>query len=216
MNELDTVGLAASIIRGLGKGRVEALTDGIFATVMTVLVLGLRVPTVPPNSTLSQELLNIWPSVLSYAMSFVILGVYWVGHHAMFHYVRATNRVFLWINILFLLTVGFIPFSTSLLGSHSGERAAVIVYGSNLILCGLSLYATWWYAASNHRLVDPDLDPHVVSLAKRRILVGPLVYLAAIGFSFLDTRISIILYILTLPFYILPGHIDIHITRSQH
>jgi len=113
-------------------------------------------------------------------------------------------------------TVGFVPFSTSLLGLYPFSPTAVRVYGANLAATGLALYAVWWYATSQYRLVEKDLDPHIVSLAKRRIIVGPIVSLLGIGFSFLDTRISLVLYLLLIPFFIRPSHIDIHFRGGSH
>jgi len=105
---------------GLTKARIEALTDGIFATVMTVLVLGLRPPAIDlntPGASLSNELFRLAPNILTYALSFITLGLYWVGHHNQFHFVRRTDRTLLWINIVFLMSIGFVPFTTSLLES---------------------------------------------------------------------------------------------------
>ena len=202
---------------GLTKARIEALTDGIFATVMTVLVLGLSLPQVGlSESGLEGEIVNLSPHILAYVFSFVVLGVYWIGHHNQFHYIKRTDRVFLWVNILFLLTIGFVPFSTSLLGLYPFSPTAVRIYGVNLAATGLALYAVWWYATSRHRLVEKDLDPHIVSLAKRRTIIGPIVSLLGIGLSFLDTRISLLLYLLLIPFFIRPSHIDIHFRGGTH
>ncbi len=184
---------------------------------MTVLVLGLSLPQAGLSEMdLGSAVVNLSPHILAYAFSFIVLGVYWIGHHNQFHYVKRTDRVFLWVNILFLLTIGFVPFSTSLLGMYPFSQTAVRVYGANLVATGLALYAVWWYATTHHRLVEKDLDPHVVSLAKRRTLIGPAVSLVGIGFSFLDTRISLVLYLLLIPFFIRPSHIDIHFRGGSH
>lgn len=201
---------------GLGKNRIEALTDGIFATVMTVLVLSLSVPvisTVNLPSELAVDLESLLPNVVSYVISFVVIGVYWVGHHAVFHFVKRTNRQLIWLNMLFLLCVAIIPFSTALIGRYPFQQITTIIYGANLIAAGLSLYVLLWYSNSNNRLVDKQHDRHLLSLARRRILVGPLVYLVAILLSFIDTRISLTLYAITPIYYILPGKIDIHWSR---
>src|SRR3989475_9704435 len=211
------MGISAIVQAGLTKARIEALTDGIFATVMTVLVLGLSLPPAGlPELGLEGEIVNLSPHILAYAFSFVVLGVYWIGHHNQFHYIKRTDRVFLWVNIIFLLTIGFVPFSTSLLGEYPLSPTAVRVYGVNLGVTGLALYAVWWYATSRHRLVEKDLDPHIVSLAKRRTIIGPIVSLLGIGLSFLDTRISLLLYLLLIPFFIRPSHIDIHFRGGTH
>src|SRR5437867_7639415 len=184
---------------------------------MTVLVLGLSLPQAGlSESGLEGEIVNLSPHILAYVFSFVVLGVYWIGHHNQFHYIKRSDRVFLWINILFLLTIGFVPFSTSLLGLYPFSPTAVRVYGANLAATGLALYAVWWYATSQYRLVEKDLDLHIVSLAKRRIIIGPIVYVLGIGFSFLDSRISLLLYLLLIPFFIRPSHIDIHFRGGTH
>jgi uncharacterized membrane protein len=202
---------------GLTKARIEALTDGIFATVMTILVLTLHVPQLNvPEQDLAGEVLALWPSILVYALSFVTLGLYWVGHHAQFHYIKHVDRPFLWINILFLLTVGFIPFSTSLLQDYPWPPTAVRVYGANLIANGLLLLTIWLYATGRRRLVDKDLDPHIIATARNRTLVGPTVFSVGIIASFIDTRISVIVYVLVVPFYIRPSHIDIHFRGATH
>ena len=211
------MGISGIVQTGLTKARIEALTDGIFATVMTVLVLALSLPQAGlKEPDLESAIVKLSPHILAYAFSFIVLGVYWVGHHNQFHYIKRTDRVFLWVNILFLLTIGFVPFSTSLLGEYPFSPTAVRIYGANLVATGLALYAVWWYATSRRRLVDKDLDPHIVSLAQRRTLIGPVVALIGTGFSFLDTRISLVLYLLLIPFFIRPSHIDIHFRGGSH
>jgi len=211
------LGISGILQGGLTKARIEALTDGIFATVMTVLVLGLNLPQAGLSEPrIESEIVNLSPHILAYAFSFVVLGVYWIGHHNQFHYIKRTDRVFLWVNILFLLTIGFVPFSTSLLGLYPFSPTAVRIYGVNLAATGLALYFVWWYATRQHRLVEKDLDPHIVTLAQNRTLIGPVVSLIGIGFSFLDTRISLVLYLLLIPFFIRPSHIDIHFRGGSH
>lgn len=184
---------------------------------MTVLVLGLSLPQAGLNEhDLESAIVTLSPHILAYAFSFIVLGVYWIGHHNQFHYVKRTDRVFLWVNILFLLTIGFVPFSTSLLGLYPFSQTAVRVYGANLAATGLALYSVWWYATSQHRLVEKDLDPHIVTLARNRTLIGPVVSIIGISLSFVDTRISLILYLLLIPFFIRPSHIDIHFRGGSH
>jgi len=210
---------------GLGKNRIEALTDGIFATVMTILVLSLTIPVItqpsgnePPTQQLIDEfgqLSGLLPAVLTYIISFVILGVYWVGHHNLFHYVRRTDRILLWINIAFLISVGLLPFTTALLGRNLTDQAAVILYGGNLMLCSILLRTIWWYVTSGHRLVDRDLDQHIVSIAGRRIITGPIIFTAAIVLSFVSTWLSMVLYASAAVYFIIPSHLDVHFTRRN-
>jgi uncharacterized membrane protein len=129
-----------SSIPGLRKGRLEALTDGIFATVMTVLVLSLRIPVIASNVTGSQlssevvtDIETLWPNILGYVLSFLLLAVLWISHHNVFHHITRVDRPLLWLNTLFLLTIGFLPFSTALIGRYYQVQLPVIIYGANVI-----------------------------------------------------------------------------------
>src|SRR2546430_17577049 len=117
--------LDQSSIPGLGKGRLEALTDGIFATVMTVLVLSLSVPVIAGDVTgprLSSEVVTdievLWPNILGYVLRFLLLAVLWITHHIVILYVTSLHRPLLRLNTFILLTIGFLPFSTALIGSY--------------------------------------------------------------------------------------------------
>jgi uncharacterized membrane protein len=205
-------------VAGLTTGRITAFSDGVFSIAITLLVLNLRIPIVP-SSKLPGELLDQlgkqWPSLLSYLLSFVIIGIYWVAHHNMFHYIERSNRAFLWINILLLMCVAFIPFPAGLLGQYPTQRISLIIYASSLILTNLMLSLLWWYATNNHRLVDQDIDPHFVRTVNRRNLTAPVVYLASIGLSFLSPLASLIIFFLFPLYYIIPSHIDLHLTPTS-
>jgi TMEM175 potassium channel family protein len=198
---------------GLNKGRLEALTDGVFAIVLTLLVLDIRVPEIPP-AKVSEELMTrlflLWPKILGYAISFVILGVYWVGHHAIFHYIRRSDRVLLWLNMFFLMAVAFVPFSAALFSAYGRQPTAVRIYGYNQLAAGLCLYAQWWHATRGRRLVDRDLDPRVVRAAGLRILTAPALYTGAIVLAFVQPMLSALIYLLVPLFYMVPGRLDRH------
>ncbi len=212
-------------VAGLTTGRITAFSDGVFSIAITLLVLNLQIP---KGITSLTELLNrlqaLWPNLMSYILSFVIIGIYWVAHHNMFHYIKRSNRVFLWINILLLMCVAFIPFPAGLLGQFSFvsqsslAKVAEIIYACNLILTNLMLSLLWWYATSYHRLVDQDIDPHFVNTVNRRNMTAPVVYAASIGLSFLNVYLSLIVFFLFPLYYIIPSHVDLHLTptsRSQ-
>ena len=142
----------------LGKRRIETLIDGIFAISMTLLVLDMRVPQILTQAALELRVYDLWPKFLIYVLSFVICAVFWVSHSIQFHYLRGADRTFFWINILFMMFVAFIPFSTHLLSEHIEQRFAVIFYGCHLIAIRICLYFHWYYATSVLRLVDKDID----------------------------------------------------------
>jgi uncharacterized membrane protein len=202
----------------LGRNRIEALTDGVFAVAMTLLVLDIKVPEFQQSLTaaeLAAKLFALWPKFLSYTISFVILGVYWVGHHVQLSFIRRADRPLLWINIFFLLWVALVPFSTALLSEYPKTQLAIGVYGANLIAIGLTLAFHWGYATNGYRHVDPDIHPGLVRAAMARTLIGPFIYIIAIGLSFLRAEVSLALYALVPVLYILPGRIDIHWGRRH-
>lgn len=149
---------------GLSKNRVEFLTDGIFAVVMTLLVLEISVPQISSHDAIDSaaagtELLNglfdLWPELLSFGISFIILAIFWVSHHRLFHSIKHVNRPLMWINFMFLMATCFLPFSSSLLGEYSQQQISIFVLGVNSIMIASLLYIQWWYATSHHsRLVD--------------------------------------------------------------
>jgi uncharacterized membrane protein len=195
----------------LSTNRLKAFSDGVFAVAITLLVLNLQVPQLKTSlisSELASELGKLWPKFLIYALSFVVVGIYWVGHHNTFHYIKRSDRTLLWLNILLLLCIVFIPFPTALLGQYPGQQISVIIYAGTLVSTGLVLQLLWWYATSGYRLVDRDIDPRLVQLATRRNLIAPLIYLLAIGISFFSAQTSLVFFILVPVYYIFPGRID--------
>ena len=121
----------------MSKQRIEAFSDGVFAVAITLLVLNFKV-TGLDRSDLRNQILGQWPHLLSYVLSFVIVGVYWVAHHTLFHFVKKTNRALLWLNNFFLMTIVFLPFPAGLLGEYPGSELSILLYGSTLIAANTS------------------------------------------------------------------------------
>jgi uncharacterized membrane protein len=203
---------------GIGKARIEALADGVFAIALTLLILDVKVPPRAPEDTgdhLLRQLLELWPKFLSFVVSFLIVGVFWVGHHAQLHYVRRADRPFLWMNLVFLLFISVVPFSAALLGEYHEHPVAVAVYCGNLIAAGLVLYAQLRYADGPGQLFDPGLDPAFIRAGGRRLLMGPTLYAVALLLAFVHTGISLVLCALVPVLYILPGRVDVFWKRGQ-
>jgi len=118
------------------KSRLEAFSDGVFAIVITLLILDIRFPEVE-YSQFAATLKSLLPRILAYVMSFIIIGLYWVVHHNSMHAMKKIDRGFLWLNILLLLCVSFIPFPTSLLGRYPFQAGPIIFYGATLIVCNI-------------------------------------------------------------------------------
>lgn len=204
---------AASAGAGLAKNRIETLVDGVFAIAMTLLVLDLKPPG-PEVTDLGAYLGGQWPTFLAYFLSFANLGMFWVGHHTQFEAVRRTDRIFLWVNILFLMFVVLIPYSTATLSRRLNDPGSVVLYGANFFAAGLSLLFTWVYATRGRRLVDDDLSPVRVRLGAQRIVFGIGIIAVGMGAAFLDTRASLVLFALVPIYFMFPGRIDRFWTRS--
>jgi uncharacterized membrane protein len=125
------------------KTRLEACSDGVFAIVITLLVLDIKLP--EGNSAgLSHALLESLPRIAAYVMSFAIIGLYWISHHRSFEMIAKVDGTILWLNLLLLLLVSFIPFPTALLGRYPYEALPIVIYGLTLIACnavGLGMMA---------------------------------------------------------------------------
>jgi len=199
--------LSPEIGDSVSKARIEALTDGVFAIVMTILVLEIVAPHLSHSEAsieLAKRLLELWPVFLSYASSFIILGFFWIGHDSQFHYIKRVNRTLLWITIFFLMFIALIPFSTSLLGEYQDQQISVLIYGANLIIALCWNYLHWWYATKDHRLVDSDLDPILITVISRRYLMGIIIFLVVIAVSFINIHLSLVLYICAPLYYLIP------------
>jgi uncharacterized membrane protein len=201
--------------RGMSVHRVEALSDGVFAIAMTVLVLGIRVPEGGDAAGLSAQLSALWPKFASYAMSFVMLGVLWIGHHFQFQYIRRTDRPLLWLNILFLLAVTFLPFSTAVLGNYYEARIAIVLYGMTVVVAGACLLAHWAYATRKRHLVSADLDESVVASIRKRITVGMVLSFAATAAGFVATKMSLAIFLALPTIYLVRSRVDRHIAERD-
>lgn len=181
--------------------RLELLTDGVFAIVMTLLVLDISIPEIARSSVQAElpgRLLELWPKFYSYVLSFVVLGLLWISHRRIFHYIKRSNAGLLWINIIFLMFVALIPFSTSLLGDYRMEQLTFMVYGINLFLIFAMMFILWTYATGKYRLVDSKIDPRLVKKRKLSIITPSLIVVLTIGISFVNVIAAFSILVLML------------------
>jgi uncharacterized membrane protein len=181
---------------GLSTDRIESLNDNIFAFAMTILVLGFQLPTTITKHQLGYVLYNLRPELITYGLAFLALGGLWIAHHNQYHWIKRSNRAFLWINIIYLSFVVLIPFSTKILANYHTDQLAVMVFGLNLVICLGILYIHWKYATRNERLVDQEINGHIVKLIGARILSVLGVIIVALAISFFSVEISITLLLL--------------------
>ena len=197
--------------RGLTTNRIESLSDGVFAIVLTLMVFQIRVPDIPA----AQAAHDLWPRLMhqapefySYAVSFILVGIYWVGHHNMYHLVKRSTRPLLWMNLLFLMFVGFVPYTVALVGRYADIRRVMIIYGVHLMIISGLMFLQWWYVTRKKNLLVSPLSPEFIRSVDFKILTAPAVCVLAIFTSFISVRGSYLLYLLTIVMYLLPTHMD--------
>lgn len=127
--------------------RVEALSDGVFAIVLTILVLEIAVPTNLTSDSLRRVLEELQPTFVAWIISFLIVGMYWVGHRDLFARVRYANRDLVWLNLAFLLPVSMIPFGASVIGEYPDEPIGLHLYGIIVLAAAFLRLALYWYVA---------------------------------------------------------------------
>ncbi|GAB6280543.1 MAG: hypothetical protein STSR0007_06220 [Thermovirga sp.] len=185
--------------RLFSTGRVEALSDGVFAIVMTILVLDLRAPSCPGR--MGRDMFYSFVSGLgdplfNFFVSFLLLSLLWIWHHRQFKETRRTDPFHIAINLAFLAVVSLIPFSTSLMSRFMDLWEADMVFHFNVLIAGLLLLFNWRYATRNNRLVDDDIDPETVARETRRSFTAPSMAVFGMITSFFITGDSTVVYLL--------------------
>ncbi len=196
--------------------RLESLSDGVFAVALTLLVLNLTVPIIssPLNIVLAEDLMNLWPKSLAYAGSFFVIGIFWIGHRLMFHYIERSDRKLLWMNNLLLMFVSFIPFAANVLGTYPWYEASSVLYGGTLFLASIFYFVLWKHAVKR-QLIKEGLEIAFIKKAKGILLAAPTLYLISTICGFINPKISLVLFILIPIFYILPGPVDDLVPKKE-
>ncbi len=192
-------------IQGRNLDRLAALSDGIFAFAMTLLVLDLRLPSaaqVHGERELLAALAALGPQWITYAMSFLTLGIFWAGQQTQLNHLAEGTRDLTWIHLGFLFAVTVLPLSTRLLAEFITYRAALGIYWLNILVLGTMLYWSWMYAARN-RLIKADTPEEVSHSICRRILIAQAWYAGGAALCFIHPWISIAAIVLVQLNYVL-------------
>jgi uncharacterized membrane protein len=185
-------------ITGQSLERLAALSDGIFAVAMTLLVLDLHVPAsevIHSQGQLWHTLAEAVPQLISYVMSFMTLGIFWNGQQAQLNSFSRSDRHLSWIHIAFLFLVSIMPFSTRLLAGFISYRSVLIAYWANILLLGVVLFCSWRYAR-RAGLLREEIDHEKQCAMERRIVVAQALYAFGACLCFLNTYISIAFIVL--------------------
>ena len=201
--------MKTKIFKDLGKQRLETLTDGVFAIIMTILVLEVKVPQMSgdiTNEVLAEVLLGEWPLIVSFFASFAILGTYWMAHNFIFqNYVRKMDRVLGYLNMLFLIMASMIPFSAHFVGVFYEFSTAITLYAVNIILIGLALFVMRRYILLRDDLRSPGIDKRDIDHGTIRIFLPPVFALISIAVSQFNTSVSLLLFTVPVLFNMVPG-----------
>ena len=184
----------------MSTGRLEAFSDGVFAVAITLLVLDIRPPAgVETSSGLWRALGHLWPHYAAYAVSFLVIGIVWVNHHAVMELIARVDRQLAFLNLLLLMAVVLIPFATGLLADHlahggGASHAAAAAYSAVISLMGVAFGSLWIYASRDGRLLVDGFPRDELPRVTRRFVLGTPVYLASIGVAFLSAAACLVLH----------------------
>jgi uncharacterized membrane protein len=191
-------------VEGAGTGRLEAFSDGVFAIAATLLVLAFSATA---DATLGSQLLHAWPTYLAYATSFLTIGIIWMNHHFCVETMARADRTLMFLNLVLLMTVGFLPFPTRLVAEsfqngQGGERPAVLAYSATFVLMAV-VYNVWWrYASRGRRLIRDDVPNSAVRAITRAFNPGVPMYAATFLLAFWSPIASVALTFAIAAFYL--------------
>jgi uncharacterized membrane protein len=185
-------------IAGGSTERLAALSDGLFAVAMTLLVLDLKVPAaeaIHDNAALQSALVALAPRLVIYLMSFLTLGIFWIGQQTQLNHLAHSDRNLTWIHLIFLFAISLMPFSTSLMAEYIDFPSALLVYWLNILVLGVILFAGWRYASSA-KLVSAEVIQTIACSIERRIVVAQALYAFGAALCYFSTYWSIAFIIL--------------------
>jgi len=179
--------------------RIRSLMDGIFAFAMTLLVLNLILPDpsdLPPETQLHNMLLGQAQSFFNYALSFLLLAIFWMIHSQQIHILKQTDFTHIWMNMIILMFIVLVPFSASVMSDYSSDTLANLAFASNMLIIGVLYYFNWHYAIGKHKLIAEEIDVKRVELARKRSLLTPFVSVIAMVLAFVAPEYTGMSYLL--------------------
>jgi uncharacterized membrane protein len=175
------------------KGRVETLSDGVFAIAITLLILTIAQPS--DYTRLAHQLAERWPSLAAYVVSFLVIGIMWVNHHAVFTHLRTVDRGLFYLNLVLLMTIVFIPYPTEVFGNAlrngHGARTAAVFYSVTMTINALAWASLWLYASLGRRLLNPAFPEEQRSISTLLFTVGTAFYLVSVGVALVNAYVCL-------------------------
>ena len=186
-------------VAGKSLDRISALVDGVFAFAMTLMVFEFHLPPhgmVHSEMDLVNVLIGLAPNFLIYLLSFLTLGLYWVGQQTLMSHMARSDRHFTWMNLLFLVLITLLPFSTKLLGEFIEYRTALLAYWANLFLLGVVIYANWAYACTAKLIKQDKTTQETYMAINRRVIQAEILYTFGAALCYFGTTYSIVFIVL--------------------
>jgi uncharacterized membrane protein len=179
------------------SSRLEAFSDGVFAIIITIMVLELK----PPEATSLEGLGSIAPIFISYLVSFIYVGIYWNSHHHLFQITEMVNGKILWANLNLLFWLSLIPFATAWIGENHIESVPVALYGFIFLMSGISFLLLKSQILKNH---EKSASIHQMIGSHKKEYMSLIIYMVGIGFAFINTYIAIICFMGVASVWVLP------------
>lgn len=190
----------------IGTQRLETLTDGVFAIVMTLLALELSLPIISQRSLdiqLIPRLIELWPKFYSYILSFLLTGMLWNGNRVEYRYIKRSDGMLVMLTVIYLMFLTLLPFTTSVVGAYPLDKLPLLIFGINFAAILCSRIVIWRYAVGEHRLVDPDLSPQLIRTNTLIPLVAILGAFINSLIAFVSPLAAIIIYYVLVLFYLM-------------
>lgn len=181
----------------LGLERILFFSDAVMAIAITLLAIDIRIPELAPGvaaAELPKQLIALAPKLMTFFISFIVIGIYWISHHRYFGYIKRYDTRLILLNLMFLFFIICMPFLANMLGRYVFIPVALIAYTLAISALGFSMALIWWYASSHHRLISADLDPDTIRTINIRLFVAPAVFLVAVPFAFVGSTAVILVW----------------------
>lgn len=193
-------------VSGLSLDRIKALSDGVFAIALTLLVLDISIPVhehIKSERDLIHAFAGLTPKLLAYFLSFITLGIFWTAHSSQLHYFEKCNRSFNWLNLFFLLFVSTMPFTTAFLSEFIQFKFAIFLYWLNLFVIGMMLFLVLRYGLHHHLFKDHlPSKTVIIKVMRKRGIVAQSLYAVGAALAFINTYLSIAMLITVQLFFV--------------
>jgi uncharacterized membrane protein len=201
----------------IGTSRVETFSDGVISIIITIMVLTIKIPDITkhaPAWTARHDLQNLIPYIITYAFSFMMIGIFWINHHHMFHLLEKTDEMLLVQNLIFLFFMSLIPLATAMVSANPKMPESAALYGGVMLLTTFSFAMMRVYTLRKN-LVHQDADKKIsekirwISLkARTKNIIGSIAYLCTIPIAFVNVYLAYLLFLIPPIIFFIPDGID--------